>query len=396
MANDHDLSATSVLSPIIISKEEFHAFHTIDRQLFSILIFNLGRNIEDSTQIMALWIWIERQQQIMISFVETLLAAPLPLVDAICEESVLCLKVMIRDDDDQYFPSSQLLSAGSGSGTAGSSRSSRSSSSTAHDHGGGGIPLLRSLLRMDISLRFFYENRVKVLRGVIQIVRDVCLKAFQDIVECKRSLPLFHSSLMTINFPQTSKINMITRRGALEFNDTGIIGSSSTTTTAAAAVIVDKISSTNLTELATSGGGGGGEDEYCNVDYDGEKKEEEEEEEEELGVDQVPADERTIFLTFSKGYPISHTEVDQFFKGLLGDVIEAIHMQEVENGEQALYARLVMRNAAGVRMMLRGQSRRVKFSINGKHAWARKYVRRTTPSPPNTPTSFPDRRRLLL
>lgn len=60
-------------------------------------------------------------------------------------------------------------------------------------------------------------------------------------------------------------------------------------------------------------------------------------------------------------------------------------MQEVQPNEQPLYARLVVRPEA-INMidgLLDGTSR-VKFSINGKHVWARRYFRKGNKSPAST------------
>jgi hypothetical protein len=71
-----------------------------------------------------------------------------------------------------------------------------------------------------------------------------------------------------------------------------------------------------------------------------------------------------------------------------GDCIEAIYMQEVSAEEQPLYARLVVTSAAVIHSVLQGQSK-AKFTINGKHVWARKYVPKNpkSSSPPKSPTS---------
>lgn len=66
-------------------------------------------------------------------------------------------------------------------------------------------------------------------------------------------------------------------------------------------------------------------------------------------------------------------------------------MQEVNTpGEQALYARLVVRPDSATDVVLNGESK-VKFAINGKHVWARKYVRKFLRSPsalfPSSPPS---------
>jgi hypothetical protein len=71
-----------------------------------------------------------------------------------------------------------------------------------------------------------------------------------------------------------------------------------------------------------------------------------------------------------------------------GECIEAIYMQEVSAEEQPLYARLVVPSAAILHNVLLGQGK-AKFTINGKHVWARKYVRKNlkSSSPSKSPTS---------
>lgn len=57
-------------------------------------------------------------------------------------------------------------------------------------------------------------------------------------------------------------------------------------------------------------------------------------------------------------------------------------MQEVEEGEQPLYAKMVARSTAVIDGIVEGN--KAKYSINGKHVWARKYVKKPTQlrSPP--------------
>ncbi|GMI84319.1 hypothetical protein like AT1G49290 [Hibiscus trionum] len=87
----------------------------------------------------------------------------------------------------------------------------------------------------------------------------------------------------------------------------------------------------------------------------------------------VPPDDRTMFVTFSKGYPVYEWEVRDFFTKIYGDCIESLHMQEVMLNEQSLFARIVCRSSAAIDMILNGCGK-VKFNINGKHVWARKFV----------------------
>lgn len=92
----------------------------------------------------------------------------------------------------------------------------------------------------------------------------------------------------------------------------------------------------------------------------------------------MPEHSRTMFATFSKGYPVSEAEIKQFFTALLGECIQGLYMQEVEGeDEQPLYARIVFANQSFIHGILNGQSK-AKFNINGKHVWIRRFVPRNS------------------
>lgn len=56
-----------------------------------------------------------------------------------------------------------------------------------------------------------------------------------------------------------------------------------------------------------------------------------------------------------------------------GDIIEAIHMGAGGGYGQALCARMVLHSAAKVEEILNDGVFSTKFTINGKHVWARKF-----------------------
>ncbi|VVB00792.1 unnamed protein product [Arabis nemorensis] len=80
-------------------------------------------------------------------------------------------------------------------------------------------------------------------------------------------------------------------------------------------------------------------------------------------------------------YPISEEEIRVYFTKKFGEVIEETVMQEVEENEQPLYARMVlkMRYVSKMEEIVCGRNRN-KYTINGKHVWARKYVRKNLTS----------------
>lgn len=65
-----------------------------------------------------------------------------------------------------------------------------------------------------------------------------------------------------------------------------------------------------------------------------------------------------------------------------GNIVEALYMQDVAPSEQPLYACVVIheKDVHMVNRLLESKNK-VKLSINGKHAWARKYVPKGNKSP---------------
>ncbi|XP_010495181.1 PREDICTED: uncharacterized protein LOC104772243 [Camelina sativa] len=94
--------------------------------------------------------------------------------------------------------------------------------------------------------------------------------------------------------------------------------------------------------------------------------------------EQSREDVRTVFLTFSRGYPITEAEVHAYFTRTFGEIIEAIIMPAGEGNEQALYAKMVLHSAAMIPEIASDAVTRTKYIINGKHVWARKYIPRAS------------------
>ncbi|XP_016449808.1 uncharacterized protein LOC107774697 [Nicotiana tabacum] len=91
----------------------------------------------------------------------------------------------------------------------------------------------------------------------------------------------------------------------------------------------------------------------------------------------APVDDRTMFLTFSRGFPVTEAEVRELFNSYYGiDCVEHVHMvPSASSSDHSLYARMVVRDVSIIdRILSRGYI--AKFRVNGKHVWARKYERR--------------------
>ncbi|KAK6139690.1 hypothetical protein DH2020_026578 [Rehmannia glutinosa] len=178
------------------------------------------------------------------------------------------------------------------------------------------IPLTHSLVKKDISLQFFLERHLTAFDEIQNLVRGVCVPSMSDIMEmgCHGR---FSESLTTVPVVHAAPSS---------------VDSS----------LVQSISSLRISgDVSPLRGRGRANNETSRND-------------------------RTMFVTFSKGYPVTENEVRQFFTRLFGNCIESFHMQEVSPDEQSLYAKIVFTMASFIRAILSGVSK-AKFTINGKH-----------------------------
>ncbi|TYI99518.1 hypothetical protein E1A91_A13G023100v1 [Gossypium mustelinum] len=300
-----------------ISLEELKLFHTIDRAIFSRLVLNLQRQPFESMHVMALFLWLENYSCTPgLNLVYNIQPWSDPLINALADEAVQCLICLNTDE----FPFSHF-----------------------HDDKCT-IPLIRKLTGNEISLRFFHENRVEIVCRITQLVRHICLRAFDDIMK------LIHDPLIMPVYSEKKMGNQQNLKPNLGF----LIGAQRSNEMEDLWKGIHNINIKSLEE------------------NNGKKKENKE----------VEADDRTVFLTFSKGYSVSEAEVRDFFTRKFGKIFEGIEMQEVVEGEQPLYAKLVVKYGSDIEMILNGKQK-AKFSINGKHVWARKYVRKNHKSSPS-------------
>ncbi|EYU25853.1 hypothetical protein ABFS82_10G081900 [Erythranthe guttata] len=183
------------------------------------------------------------------------------------------------------------------------------------------IPLTQSLVERDISLQFFFEKRFTAFEEIQILVSRVCVPSLSDIMQAHRQVAAPSPSHVQMHAPPPPPPPAAVDDSLAHSFFSMRIGSD---------------------DPGPSRGRGRPND-------------------------------RTMFVTFSKGYPVTETEVRQFFTMLLGNCIESLHMQEVGRNEQALYAKIVFFRASFIRSILSGASK-AKFNINGKHVWMRKFV----------------------
>ncbi|KAJ9687189.1 hypothetical protein PVL29_015870 [Vitis rotundifolia] len=188
----------------------------------------------------------------------------------------------------------------------------------------GNLPLSTRAMEMEISLQMFFQNKFTAISGIKKFLNSVCAWAFTDIlvqVLPSASQVLLNQPVAVPGFPHPlfGNVTIVLRSLDYSFPIGGLHGWNPTT--------------------------------------------------------EAPVDDRTMFLTFSRGNKVSESDVRELFTGLFGDCVDSVNMEEVSRNRQPLFARLVLRSVSTVDRILNGSSI-AKFAINSKHIWARKYERR--------------------
>ncbi|KAI3873552.1 hypothetical protein MKX03_018190 [Papaver bracteatum] len=86
----------------------------------------------------------------------------------------------------------------------------------------------------------------------------------------------------------------------------------------------------------------------------------------------TPPSERTMFITFTTGFPISEDQLREYFVGMHGDCIERIDMQEIKPPQtQSMFAKIVFNESETIDVILGGVEN-VWLIINGVGVQARR------------------------
>ncbi|GMI84986.1 hypothetical protein like AT3G45200 [Hibiscus trionum] len=87
----------------------------------------------------------------------------------------------------------------------------------------------------------------------------------------------------------------------------------------------------------------------------------------------VDSEDKTLFMTFSRGHPVSNQEIHRFIAGKFGIYVEAIYM---DKNPKRLFACVVLRSQSDMSRILGGK-KLVKLFIEGKQARVRRFVRKS-------------------
>ncbi|KAJ1397151.1 hypothetical protein SESBI_32057 [Sesbania bispinosa] len=204
---------------------------------------------------------------------------------------------------------------------------------------GSGLPLTKCLMQRDISLQIFHVKRYTAIAGIKSVLNNICARIFSDILQIiiKRN---------NISNASTSRA-VISRASVLKMPlvvpgfPHPLFGSFD---------LSPRTMNPDLSDMSI---------------WDGKRP-----------SDYVTDDDKSLFLTFSKGFPVSENEVVQLFTYLYGDCVQSLSMGASDNvNQQSLFAIMVLKTVVAVDEILKG-NRVEKLQINGKHIWARKYTRR--------------------
>ncbi|XP_042497574.1 uncharacterized protein LOC122076327 [Macadamia integrifolia] len=289
-----------------VNVDEMKWFHTIDRDIFAVLVINLGRDIAESMRIVGLWLWLEEMGYPNI--ILPMLSCSDTFIQTVAREAVICLNFIDRGE----LPASEE------------------------------IPATRNLMNRNISLSFFRDNRVSAVIKISRFISEIGHKAFDDIVE--RAVKHRASGMGSHGRLRPTGSNIVMGGPGSAFRP-----------------YVRERQETGVRHLTPGASSSSGPPQRSEVP---------------LGLS---PDQRTLFITFSRGYPISERELRDFFNMKCGgECVEAIYFQEVFPYGQPLFARVIFRSYGTLTTILEGMDEegKVKLWINGKHARARKYIPR--------------------
>ncbi|CAK8577372.1 unnamed protein product [Lathyrus sativus] len=199
---------------------------------------------------------------------------------------------------------------------------------------GGGLPLTKLLMKKDISLEMFTLKRYTAITGIKIVLNNTCARVFIDLLQ----IALKRKNIIETRGSTTPRIHTLNMPLILPGFPHPLFGSFN---------LLPTIENISLS------------DERIWI----QKK----------PYDDATNDDKSLFLTFSRGFPVSEMEVRYLFNTNYGDCVQSLIMggNHVKN-DQPLFAIMVLKMVEIVDQILFGK-RVAKLHINGKHIWARKY-----------------------
>jgi hypothetical protein len=248
---------------IVVTKEELNLFHSVDRKLFIHLVKSLGRETSQAINIMAFFMWLEKKSNDMNLVQKLLFRWPeVALIDLVNESAVVLDCIEFSRFPVDFSPENHL-------------------------------PLIEYILRRnDLTLNFFHNHRLEVIKEVTKVINDICIRAFSDIIEQMHHGVDQRFYLGNVLGAAAARVhvphpNMQMQPQINELGGSYAYNGQQDMNQIMANLSLDETYAAEIGFVTST---------------DNKKK-----------IEMRPIDDRTIFMTFSKGYPISETEVREFF-----------------------------------------------------------------------------------
>ncbi|XP_057755416.1 uncharacterized protein LOC130974563 [Arachis stenosperma] len=186
----------------------------------------------------------------------------------------------------------------------------------------GGLPLTKILVQKDITLKLFIMKRYTAIAGIKSVLNNICARVFKDIFT-SRARSSNSRPFVVPGFPHPLFGDFVVPNGVEDLD-----------------LLDAKIWSNKGP------------------------------------CDDVTEEDKTMFITFSRGFPVSEEEVRELFitDYGYGSVVEIV-MGNYAANNQSMFATMVLNGVAMVDEILQGL-RLAKLRANGKDIWVRKYDRR--------------------
>ncbi|KAG9447175.1 hypothetical protein H6P81_013303 [Aristolochia fimbriata] len=316
--------------PPWVSLPDLQAFYFMERSLFSRLVLQMRMDPSKSMRIVALWLLLEEDGQ--ESVILRLLSLSSRLMASVVLEAEACLAVVL--------PEAVTSSAD-------------------------GLETTASVIGDWFTFSLIEERKDTLRHGITYYVENVFPSLFADIL-LKAAAARERAMALLEEHDPVEALSRLSLSDVPDIMDTGII--SSTEVPASETVTGGGRS---FASTSTNVGHSGTDDQGTTLSSQDPVFRSS------LNPSARPwfPGKRTLFLTFSKGYPLSETDIIDFFTRRFGDCIESLRLQRTPRGNQPLFATLVLKSASLVQIVLMGQER-VRFKIMGKHVMARLYVAR--------------------
>ncbi|OVA08784.1 hypothetical protein BVC80_4511g1 [Macleaya cordata] len=197
-------------------------------------------------------------------------------------------------------------------------------------------PLLYLLLNEPINRRYFYYNRDFLLNGLNHILNSICSVIFDE------------NSLKAVEDPAMN-LSVLGAFGEGTSAQGALLGSTSSHSSTTGPVVT--------TDQTLSTGASPSLNPSANPF---------------VVAESTPKDQRSMFLTFSNGFPLRREEIFQFFTANWGPIVEEVMIERTTRGVAPQFGRVVFNNASIIPRILNNQPT-AKFFVNGKDLWARMY-----------------------